>query len=123
VILPLAFGVAHGQPLRSVVVPADAPVAVPPRGQPLPPRIGMPSGVGAPPAAGVPTVPVGVGVPAVPAGVAPAAVPANAAFAAALPMGLAAAPGLLLPLAASTLLGGALAGGGGSGTGAPAVTR
>lgn len=93
---------APGQTLRSVVVPADAPLAVPPRGQsmPTPPRL--------PPAA-APTPMAAPGVVA-------------AAPLAAAPMGLAAVPGLMLPLAAGVLFGGALAGGGGSGTGAPAGT-
>jgi hypothetical protein len=43
--------------------------------------------------------------------------------AAAAPMGLAAVPGILLPLAAAALLGGSLAGSGSSGTAAPAATR
>jgi hypothetical protein len=106
---PLVALPAQGQVLRSVVVPADAPVAVPPRGQPLPTRIGIPAGL---PAQG--RAP----------GIGPApAMPSGAALAGTAPTGLAAAPAVLLPLAAAMIFGGALAGGGGGGTGAPAVTR
>jgi hypothetical protein len=102
-ILLLAAPAAEAQTLRSVVVPADATVAVPPRGQLLP----------APPAA-APTAPPPVA----------AAPPAEAPvpLAPGPTLGLAAGPGLLLPLSAGVLFGGALAGGG-SGTSAPAGTR
>jgi hypothetical protein len=100
-VLPLAAVPAQGQVLRSVVVPADAPVAVPPRGQALAPRIGNPA-PGRPPAFGP----------------SPVAAPAGTT-----PMDVSAVPAVLVPLAAAIILGGALAGGGGGGTSAPAVTR
>lgn len=87
---------APAQALRSLVVPPDAQVSVAPRGQPLP----------APPAA--------------PATLAPA--PLAAAPLAAPTMGLGLGFGVLLPLAATAVLGGVLPGSGGSG-GAPASTR
>lgn len=100
-ILLLAATSVEAQTLRSVVVPADATVAVPPRGQPMP----APARLSPPPSVA-----------------APAPVDAPAPFAPGPTMGLAAGPGLLLPLAAGVLLGGSLAGGG-SGTSAPAGTR
>jgi hypothetical protein len=104
-VLPLAAVPAQGQVLRSVVVPADAPVAVPPRGQALPPRNGNPA-PGRPPAFNPSPL------------AAAAAAPAGTA-----PMDVSAVPAVLVPLVAAIILGGALAGGGGGGTSAPAVTR
>ncbi|HEV7268201.1 MAG TPA: hypothetical protein VGN83_25325 [Falsiroseomonas sp.] len=100
--LPMAF-VAEAQTLRSTVVPADAMVVIPPRGQPAPPLVA--ASLGAAPA--------------------PTALPpiATALPMAAAPLPLAAIPGALLPLAAAALLGGGLPGGGGGGSSAPATTR
>lgn len=96
--LLLAGPPAAGQTLRQVVVAADAIVAIPPRGQPLPAPRARPSA------------------PAGPGTAAPTDARADA------PLGLAAVPGLLLPLVGAALLGGSLAGGGG-GAAAPAATR
>jgi len=100
-VLLLAPGLAAAQALRSLIVPGDSVVAVAPRGQALPPpptpQIVAPRPLAMAPAAAVPLAPV-------------AAVP------------LAPAIGLLLPLAAAALLGGALPGSGG-GTSAPSTTR
>jgi hypothetical protein len=97
--LLLALGPAVAQPLRTAVVPADAAVVIPPRGQPAPRPAALPRA----------TTP-------------PAPPPAAAVPLAAAPMGLAAAPLAILPLAAAALLGGALPGSGG-GSSAPATTR
>jgi hypothetical protein len=93
---------AAGQTLRSTVVPGDATVVIPPRGQPMP-------SLAAPPRR-MPSEPV--------AGINPAPPPLPLAAA---PMPLGAVPGLLLPLAAGILLGTGLPGGGGGGS-APATT-
>ena len=98
--LLLAGGPAAGQTLRQVVVPADATQTVPPRGQALP--------AATRPMARPPVIPD------------PA--PPHSASLAAAPMGLGAAPLLLLPIGAAALLGGSLAGSG-SGSAAPAATR
>jgi hypothetical protein len=97
---------ALAQPLRSIVVPGDATVAIPPRGQAWPAPAPAPAPAG-----------IVQGLPVMPAAPPPAAAPL-----AAMPLGLAAIPGLIVPLVAGALLGGSLAGGG-SGGSAPAATR
>lgn len=106
-VLPLLLAAlpAQAQTLRTVVVPPDATVVIAPRGQPAP---GQPSAMLRPVAPPV--------VPAVPLPPLPPALPAVA------PLGLAAVPGLILPLAAAALLGAGLPGSGSSGS-APAATR
>ena len=95
-VMPLALGPqAQAQTLRSTVVPADALVVIPPRGQLVPPPVEV-----ARPAPALPELPPLAGA----------------------PMGLA-APLVIVPLAAAALLGVGLAGGGGSGPAAPASTR
>ena len=109
-ILALGLGIADAaaQSLRSQVVPADATVAIAPRGQALPP-------------APTPLRAAGPSMMAAPAAVIPMAVTPLAAMPlAAMPLG--AGVGLLLPLVAGVLLGGGLPGSGG-GTSAPANTR
>jgi hypothetical protein len=88
---------ATAQPLRQMVVPPEAVVAVPPRGAALP---------------------------ATPAPLAPSGVytQAETVVLGGSPMGLGAIGVALLPLAAAAALGAGLAGGG-SGGGAPASTR
>jgi hypothetical protein len=89
---------ATAQPLRQVVVPADAVVAVPPRGaaqRVAPPPLAAPSGVHA---------------------------QGEVVVLGGAPMGLGAAGLALLPLVGAAALGAGLAGGGGGG-GAPASTR
>jgi hypothetical protein len=104
-IVVLAVGPAQGQTLRSVTVPADATVAVPPRGQSLP----TPSVAAVrPPVTNPAPVVAGAGAPVV--------------LRAATPMPLSPVPFALLPLVAAAVLGGSLAGSGGGGTGAPAST-
>ena len=99
----LVPGAAMAQALRSMVIPGDSVVAIAPRGQVAPPPAPL---IAAPPPA--PVTPL-------------AATPlAPAAGLGAVP--LAPAMGVLLPLAAAALLGGALPGSGG-GTSAPASTR
>ena len=105
----VASPAAQAQTLRTVMVPADATVVIAPRGQPAPAAqpFGQPFGqqvIGLRPAA-PPAIPF-----------APPVLPA------ASPLGLAAVPGLILPLAAAALLGAGLPGGG-SGGSAPAATR
>jgi hypothetical protein len=90
----LACPPALAQPLRSQVVPADAGVVIPPRGQPRP--------MAATPMA------------------APDPVPMPLPPAAAAPTGASLVPAMMLPLAAGVLLGGGLPGGNGSA--APATT-
>jgi hypothetical protein len=101
-LLPLAVTPVAAQTLRSVAVPADAGVVIPPRSQAAP--------------ASLPE--------AVPGGTFTNATPEP--LASARPMGLAAgAVGIVLPLAAAALLGAGLPGGGGASAsgGAPAVSR
>ncbi|KAA2213217.1 hypothetical protein [Teichococcus oryzae] len=95
----LTPGLAQAQ-LRSLIVPADAGVAVAARGQAQPRLV-------APPAA--------LQLPA-DEGPAPLQLPAGG-------QGLAAPLGLVLPLAAGALLGAGLSQGGGSGGGSPVRTR
>jgi hypothetical protein len=93
---------ALAQPLRSIVVPADAAIAIPPRGQPWPapaPATGIVQSLPVMPTAPTVTVPL-----------------------AAAPMALGAVVPIIIPLAAAALLGGSLAGGG-SGGSAPVATR
>lgn len=97
--LPMLAGPLAAQPLRTTVVPAEAGVVIPPRGQPMPAAVTR----RAPPANLPPFDPA----------------PATMSFAPA-PMALGAVPGLLLPLAAGLLLGAGMPGGGGSA--APATT-
>jgi hypothetical protein len=98
--LPLALA-AEAQTLRSAVVPADAAVVIPPRGQLVPsPRAPGPV----------------VAAPAAPLAAAPP-LPQQAA-----PTGLAGVSAALVPLAAAALLGVGLPGGSGAAS-APATTR
>jgi len=102
----LAPGQSGAQALRSMVIPGDSVVAIAPRGQVAPPPIApAPQPLAPPPVAAAPLA---------------AAPLAPAAGLGAVP--LAPAMGVLLPLAAAALLGGALPGSGG-GTSAPATTR
>lgn len=102
VLLAGAVGV-QAEPLRRVVVPADASVVVPPRGQPMPPQ-----------AATRPKQTMAPGSDA-----AAASVPHATAS---RPVGLAPALPALLPLGAAALLASGLPGSGG-GASAPASTR
>lgn len=112
VLVAVLTGPLAAQPLRTVVVPADEPLVVAPRGQPVP-RAPLP--VRAAPTAPPAVVPLGPP-PGPPAAVPPPAVvlPAGPGLGAFLPA--------LLPIAGAVLLGAGTPGSGNA-TGAPASTR
>lgn len=102
---PLALPAGAMAQLRSVTVPAESGVVVPPRGQAQPRLVAPPTARAAAPQAAAEAA----------EGPAPVQLPAGGT-------GLAGPLGAVLPLAAAALLGGSLAGGGSGGGGATATT-